>query len=129
MGKWRSPWWANMYNCTISYLSVVEALTHGGIENDVKVKIRWVDSENVTEGNVTERAGRSQRRYRPRRLWRPRYRRHALLHPLGQRDSRCPCFGICLGMQMSVVEHARHLAGMVGAHSSELDPDTALSGH
>ena len=40
------------------------------------------------------------------------------------REQQVPLFGICLGMQMSVVEHARHLAGMVGAHSSELDPDT-----
>ena len=40
------------------------------------------------------------------------------------REEKVPLFGICLGMQMSVVEHARHKAGMAGAHSSELDPET-----
>ena len=40
------------------------------------------------------------------------------------REQKIPLFGICLGMQMSVVEHARHLAGMSGAHSSELDENT-----
>ena len=43
--RWRSPWWASMSALHDAYLSVVEALTHGGIENDVKVDIRWVDSE------------------------------------------------------------------------------------
>ena len=41
-----------------AYLSVVEALTHGGIENDVSVKIRWVDSEAVTDENAARAAGR-----------------------------------------------------------------------
>ena len=106
-----------------SYLSVVEALTHGGIENDVKVKIRWVDSENVTEGNVTEVLGGVNGVIVPGGFG-ARGIDGMLYSIRWAREQQVPLFGICLGMQMSVVEHARHLAGMVGAHSSELDPDT-----
>ena len=107
-----------------AYLSVVEALTHGGIENDVKVKIRWVDSETVTDGNAAERLAGA----------------HGILVPGGfgdrgiegmisavryARENGVPFFGICLGMQMAVIEYARHMAGMPDAHSSELSQTTA----
>lgn len=106
-----------------SYLSVVEALTHGGIENDVKVKIRWIDSELVDNSNVEEVLSGV----------------NGVIVPGGfgargidgmisaiqwAREGMVPLFGICLGMQMAVVEHARHMAGMTGAHSSELDEGT-----
>lgn len=102
-----------------SYLSVVEALTHGGIENDVKVVIRWVDSEQVTDENAEEHLGGVD----------------GILVPGGfgdrgiegmissiryAREQHIPFFGICLGMQMAVVEFARHVAGLPSAHSSEL---------
>ena len=106
-----------------AYLSVAEALTHGGIENGVKVDIKWVDSETVTGGNaaaiLSDCAG--------------------VLVPGGfgdrgiegkiaaiqyARENKVPFLGICLGMQMAVVEFARHAAGLAGAHSSELDPRT-----
>jgi CTP synthase len=106
-----------------SYLSVVEALTHGGIENDVQVKIRWVDSEQVTDENAAEMLGGVD----------------GVLVPGGfgdrgvegmisairyAREHRVPYFGICLGMQMAVVEFARHVAGLADAHSSELSETT-----
>jgi CTP synthase len=106
-----------------SYLSVVEALTHGGIENDVKVKIRWVDSEQVNRDNVAQVLEGVQ----------------GIIVPGGFGDrgiqgmidalewarvNKVPSFGICLGMQMTVVEYARNVAGLTGAHSSELDPAT-----
>ena len=102
-----------------SYLSVVEALTHGGIENDVNVNIRWVDSEQVTDENAKEHLGGVD----------------GILVPGGfgdrgiegmissiryARENHIPFFGICLGMQMAVVEFARHVAGIADAHSSEL---------
>ena len=106
-----------------AYLSVAEALIHGGIENGVKVDIKWVDSETVTGGNaaaiLSDCAG--------------------VLVPGGfgdrgiegkiaaiqyARENKVPFLGICLGMQMAVVEFARHAAGLAGAHSSELDPRT-----
>ena len=106
-----------------AYLSVAEALTHGGIENGVKVHIRWVDSETVTEDNVAELLdgvdgvlvpGGFGSRGIEGKISAVRY----------ARERNVPFLGICLGMQMAVVEFARHVCGMEGAHSSELDPDT-----
>ncbi|MGN0984856.1 MAG: CTP synthase [Candidatus Enterenecus sp.] len=106
-----------------AYLSVVEALTHGGIENDVKVSIRWVDSETVTDENAAQILAGAQ----------------GILVPGGfgdrgiegkisairyARENKVPFLGICLGMQMAVVEFARHVCGLEGAHSSELNPVT-----
>ena len=106
-----------------AYLSVVEALTHGGIENDVKVHIQWVDSETVTDDNAAELLKDA----------------HGILVPGGfgdrgiegkisairyARENNVPFLGICLGMQMAVVEFARHVCGMTDAHSSELNPNT-----
>ena len=106
-----------------AYLSVVEALTHGGIENDVKVHIRWVDSETVAQDNVAQVLEGVQ----------------GILVPGGfgnrgiegkisairyARENNIPFLGICLGMQLAVVEFARHVCGMTDAHSSELNPAT-----
>ena len=107
-----------------AYLSVVEALTHGGIENDVKVDIQWVNSETVTDENAAEILKDAQ----------------GILVPGGfgdrgvegmisairyARENGVPFLGICLGMQMAVVEFARHVCGLADAHSSELAPATA----
>ncbi len=104
-----------------AYLSVVEALTHGGIENSVSVKIRWINSESVTDSNAAQLLAGCQ----------------GILVPGGfgsrgiegmisairyARENRVPFLGICLGMQMAVVEFARHVCGMEDAHSSEFDP-------
>ena len=106
-----------------AYLSVVEALTHGGIENDVSVKIRWVDSETVTDGNAHEKLAGVD----------------GILVPGGfgdrgiegmisavryARENKIPFFGICLGMQMAVIETARHLCGMEDAQSGEFSQTT-----
>ena len=105
-----------------AYLSVVEALTHGGIENGVKVEVHWVDSETVTAetaaglladcGGILVPGGFGSRGVEGK-IAAVRY----------ARENKVPFFGICLGMQMAVVELARH-AGLAGAHSSELDPQT-----
>ncbi len=107
-----------------AYLSVVEALTHGGIENDVKVHIRWVDSEHLDDGNASQVLAGV----------------HGVIVPGGfgdrgvegmisavryARENAVPYFGVCLGMQMAVVEFARHVAGLDDAHSSELSRTTA----
>ncbi|MCD8381909.1 MAG: CTP synthase [Clostridiales bacterium] len=106
-----------------AYLSVVEALTHGGIENDVKVKVRWVNSEELDDGNaaavltgvdgVLVPGGFGDRGIEGK-----------ISAIRWARENDVPMFGICLGMQMAVVEFARHVAGLEGAHSSELDPET-----
>ncbi len=103
-----------------AYLSVAEALKHAGIANDVTVNIDWVHSENIESENLSERL------------------KHAdgILVPGGfghrgvegkinaisyARESQTPFFGICLGMQMAVVEYARNVLRLSGAHSSELN--------
>ena len=106
-----------------AYLSVVEALTRGGIENDVKVGIRWINSEEVTDENAASLLsgcdgilvpGGFGDRGIEGKISAVRY----------ARENKVPFLGICLGMQMAVVEVARHLAGLPDAHSSELDPLT-----
>ena len=106
-----------------AYLSVAEALTHAGIANGVKVDVRWVDSETVTEENaagllagcagVLVPGGFGSRGVEGK-ISAIRY----------ARENKVPFLGICLGMQMAVVELARNKAGLAGAHSSELDPRT-----
>jgi CTP synthase len=106
-----------------SYLSVVEALTHGGIENDVKVKLRWVDSEQVEDSNVAEVLDGVNGVIVPGGFG-ERGIDGMIASICWAREEKVPLFGICLGMQMLVVEHARHLAGMADAHSGELNPET-----
>ena len=94
-----------------AYLSVVEALKHGGIAVHASVSIRWVDSENVTEENVGELLGRggtaslfpeaSETAGIEGKITAIRYARE---HDL-------PYLGLCLGMQLAIVEYARNVAG------------------
>jgi len=102
-----------------AYLSVVEALTHGGIENDVKVDLRWVDSELVTDENADVLLCGSDGVLVPGGFG-DRGIEGKISAIRWAREKNIPFFGICLGMQMAVVEYARHVAGLVGAHSSEL---------
>jgi len=103
-----------------AYLSVAEALRHGGIENDVVVDIDWVDSERVTDENAAEILrgcdgilvpGGFGERGIEGMISAIRY----------AREQKVPYFGICLGMQMAVVEFARNAAGLTGAQSAEFD--------
>ena len=108
-----------------SYLSVVEALHHGGFSNDAQVKIRWVDSEELEK--------------EPERLDEVFYGIDGMIIPGGfgnrgtegmilaaqyARTKGIPFLGICLGMQMALVEFARNVVGWKDANSSELNPDT-----
>ena len=106
-----------------AYLSVAEALTHGGIENDVKVNIRWVDSETVTDGNAAELLDGADGVLVPGGFG-SRGIEGKIAAVRWARESRVPFRGICRGMQMAVVEYARHMCGWADAHSSELDPAT-----
>ena len=106
-----------------AYISVVEALKHGGISNRVTVNIQWVDSETVTLDNAEEILHGAD----------------GILVPGGfgdrgidgkiqaisyARTHNIPFLGLCLGMQLSIVEYARNVIGYHDAHSVELNPHT-----
>ena len=106
-----------------AYISVVEALKHGGIASRCTVNIKWVDSELVTEETVDSLLSDVS----------------GILVPGGfgtrgvegmitacqyAREHAIPYLGLCLGMQVAIIEFARHVCGLHDAHSIELDPQT-----
>ena len=106
-----------------AYISVVEALKHGGVYNSADVTIKWVDSELVTEENAAELLsdvsgilvpGGFGDRGIEGKIQAIRY----------ARENKVPFLGLCLGMQLSIVEFARDVIGYSDAHSVELKPDT-----
>ena len=107
---------------TESYKSLNEALTHAGIHTHTRVNIRYVDSEKLESGDTSELddvdailvpGGFGKRGVEGKIL--------AVEHA---RTHRVPYLGICLGMQVAVIEFARHVAGLPRAHSTEFNADT-----
>ena len=106
-----------------AYLSVVEALKHGGIAKTANVKMRWVDSEELTDDNIQQCLqgadgilvpGGFGTRGTEGKIKAIRY----------ARENEIPFLGICLGMQMAIVEFARNVLGYEDADSIELKPGT-----
>jgi CTP synthase len=106
-----------------AYKSVVEALKHGGIHHGHEVELDFVDAEALSRSEARERLSQA----------------HGILIPGGfgirgiegkimasrfARETGVPFLGVCLGMQVAVIEYARHVCGMDGANSSEFDPET-----
>src|SRR5437764_261486 len=106
-----------------AYLSVIEALGHGGIHHGSKIDVRWVDAEGLDRAEAERQLEECD----------------GILIPGGfgvrgvegkiraarfARENEVPYLGICLGMQIAVSEFARHVAGMDGANSTEFDPET-----
>jgi CTP synthase len=106
-----------------AYISVVESLKHGGVAHRVSINIKWIPSESVTTDNVSELLGDVS----------------GILVPGGfgdrgiegkinairyARENKIPFLGLCLGMQLALVEFARNVLGYQDAHSVELDPST-----
>lgn len=106
-----------------AYLSVAEALHHGGIYHQAKVKINWVDSEELTKENAQEILGSSQGILVP-----GGFGNRGLLGKMEAiryaREKDIPFFGICLGMQCAVIEFARNVLGWKTADSTEVDEKT-----
>jgi len=107
-----------------AYLSVAEALTHGGIENWVKVNIRWVDSETVTDKNAAQVLDGMNGVLVPGSFG-SRGIEGKISAIWYARAQGVPFLGLCLGMQVAVVEFARHVCGMADTHSSEFSRTTA----
>jgi len=107
---------------TESYKSLSEALTHAGIHTDTRVNITYVDSEDIENDGlgcldevdaILVPGGFGERGVEGKIA--------AVRHA---RENNIPYLGICLGMQVAVIEFARHVADMEGAHSTEFDRDT-----
>ena len=106
-----------------AYLSVVEALTHGGIYHGVKVKIKWVPAQDVTPENVGEMLAGADGVLVPGGFG-ARGLEGKIAAIQYARENGLPFLGLCLGMQMAVVEFARHVLDLRDAHTSEVDPHT-----
>ena len=107
-----------------AYISVVEALKHGGVANRAQVTIKWIDSETVTKQNVTEFFSDVKGILVPGGFG-DRGIEGKLLAIQYAREHNLPFLGLCLGMQLAIVEFARHVIGCEDAHSIELNPATA----
>jgi CTP synthase len=106
-----------------AYLSVIEALKHGGFDHGAKVNMTWIPSDELIDANVEEVLSEAD----------------GILVPGGfgirgvegkvaaiqfARERRIPYLGLCLGLQCAVIEFARNVCGLEGANSSEFDPST-----
>ena len=107
-----------------AYLSVAESLHHGGIAANVEVNIRWVDAEDVTRDGVAAHLSGIDGILVP-----GGFGERGLLGKMSAiryaRENNIPFFGICLGMQMAIVEFARNVLGYSDAHTTEVDPNTS----
>jgi len=108
-----------------AYLSVSEALKHAGIVNDTAIQIKWINAEEIEAADIDLASCFSDV--------------DGILVPGGfgdrgvegkikaiqyARENKVPFFGLCLGMQCAVIEFARNVCGLAGAHSTEFDPET-----
>ena len=108
---------------TESYKSLNEALTHGGISNETKVNLKFVDSSSLTKENVADVLSKVDGVLVPGGFG-SRGIEGKILAAGFARENKVPFFGICLGMQMAVIDIARNLAGLEDANSEEFDIDT-----
>ena len=108
---------------TESYKSLNEALSHGGIANDSRVNLTFVDSSTLTEQNIVEKLEKSDGILVPGGFG-SRGIEGKILAVKYARENKVPFFGICLGMHMAVIEFARHIAEMDEAHGTEFDLNT-----
>src|SRR5258707_1915900 len=106
-----------------AYLSVHEALKHAGLHNGCAVRVRWVDAENMSYDETAELLDKDDGVLVPGGFG-SRGSEGKILTCHGARERRIPYLGICLGMHVAVSEFARHVLGLDGANSTEMDPET-----
>lgn len=107
-----------------AYLSIIESLNHAGFHTGTRVKIKWIESQEITKDNVAQKLSDI----------------HGVIIPGGfgdrgingkiiacqyARENNIPFLGICLGMQIAVIEFARNVCGLEAAHSTEFDENSA----
>jgi CTP synthase len=108
---------------TESYKSLNEALRHGGIPNDCRVNLKFVDSEKIEKNNCKQMLEDADGILVPGGFG-SRGTEGKICAAKYAREEKIPYFGICLGMQIAVIEFARNVAGMNDAHSQEFDKNT-----
>jgi CTP synthase len=106
-----------------AYKSISEALIHGGVANDAKVNIHWIQSENITKANAQKQLANLDGI-----LVAPGFGSRGISGKIEAvqfaREENIPFLGICLGMQCAVIEYARNVMGLEDAHSTEISEDT-----
>jgi len=106
-----------------AYISIAESLIHGGIASDARVNLRWIESEELEKQDVVEALGKMDAI-----LVAPGFGARGVEGKISAahyaRQHHVPFLGVCYGMQMAVVEFARHKAGLTEAHTEEVAPDT-----
>jgi CTP synthase len=106
-----------------SYKSLNEALAHGGIANEVRVEVTHVDSERIEKDGMPDVVRQADGILVPMGFG-PRGTEGKIEAVRYARENKVPFLGICFGMQMAVIEFARHVCGLARANSTEVDPQT-----
>jgi CTP synthase len=106
-----------------AYKSIIESFIHAGAANECKVNIEWIHSESFTVNNIKDKLHNLDGV-----LVAPGFGERGIEGKIAAvkyvRENNIPFFGICLGMQMAVIEYARNVLGWSDAHSTEMDPNT-----
>ena len=106
-----------------AYKSIMAAFTHSGMENDVRVKLNWVNTETLINGKIEEQLGDMNGILVPGGFG-ERGIEGKLAAIKFSRENNVPFFGICLGLQCAVIEYSRNILGLKDANSTEFDENT-----
>lgn len=106
-----------------AYISIYESLNHAGNANAVNIEIKWIDAENIEKGREQNMLEGIDGMIIPGGFGK-RGIEGMILAIQYAREKKIPLFGICLGMQLMVIEFARHVMGLENANSIEMNPDT-----
>jgi CTP synthase len=112
------------YSLSDAYVSVVEALHHVEAAENVRVRIEWIDAEDLTGPEEARRALDGLDGIIIPQGWGSRGAEGKIQAIRHARENRVPYLGLCYGMQMAVIEYGRNALGLTGASSEEVDPDT-----
>ncbi len=106
-----------------AYKSIIEAFTHAQIPNNLKINLKWINSDELTEENINDKLKDIDGILVPGGFG-ERGIEGKILTAKYARENNIPYFGICLGMQVAVIEFARNVVGWKDAHSTEFNKDT-----